>query len=363
MKSVLSNVASSKLITAITPLSESISLSGGTGLKFPTLTGGDTFNVVIEDALVNIEICKVIARDGDILTVLRGQEGTVARTFNIGDRVAVRLTAGAFATKEDKSLKDLTDGYVGLTGFKHNFRNVLGTFVSFFTNNNTASRTYTFQDRNGTILDNTDLASISAAIATKANKGINSDIISLNAPALGEATATTQPVTDNSTKVATTAHVKESVDSAITSGAVPAGLIIDFAGNVAPLGYLALPLVPTVASRVTYARLYAAIGNTWGAGNGTTTFNLPYCPANYAGVQSNGNVGTQTVGEVINHAHPYSSRISNIEAAAPDPGAFNQPPGPKVTVTSTVLSGLGTGGAGGAANLAAGVRFLKCVKL
>lgn len=38
------------------------------------------------------------------------------------------------------------------------FRNVANTFTSFFTNTNTASRTYTFQNRNGTIADNTDLA-------------------------------------------------------------------------------------------------------------------------------------------------------------------------------------------------------------
>lgn len=59
--------------------------------------------------------------------------------------------------------KDATGGYVGLTLFKINFKNAANTFTSFFTNTNTASRTYTFQDRNGTIADNTDLA-------TKADK-------------------------------------------------------------------------------------------------------------------------------------------------------------------------------------------------
>ena len=63
--------------------------------------------------------------------------------------------------------KDATGGYAGLTLFKINFKNVLNTFTSFFTNSNTASRTYTFQDRNGTILDNTDLTAINTSIATK----------------------------------------------------------------------------------------------------------------------------------------------------------------------------------------------------
>lgn len=56
--------------------------------------------------------------------------------------------------------KDATGGYVGLTLFKINFKNISNTFTSFFTNSNTASRTYTFQDRNGTIADDTDVTNL-----------------------------------------------------------------------------------------------------------------------------------------------------------------------------------------------------------
>lgn len=54
--------------------------------------------------------------------------------------------------------KDANNGYVGLTLFKINFKNVANTITSFFTNTNTVARTYTFQDRDGTIADNTDIA-------------------------------------------------------------------------------------------------------------------------------------------------------------------------------------------------------------
>ena len=64
--------------------------------------------------------------------------------------------------KQETSEKDATGGYTGLTLFKINFKNVANTFTSFFTNSNTASRTYTFQDRNGTIADDTDLATKAA---------------------------------------------------------------------------------------------------------------------------------------------------------------------------------------------------------
>lgn len=71
------------------------------------------------------------------------------------------------------SNKDATGGYTGLTLFNINFKNALNTFISFFTNSNTAARTYTFQDRNGTISDDTDLGlkvdKSSAAYTIKAN--------------------------------------------------------------------------------------------------------------------------------------------------------------------------------------------------
>lgn len=52
---------------------------------------------------------------------------------------------------EQSTNKDATGGYAGLTLFKINFKNAANTFTSFFTNSNTASRTYTFPDKDGTV--------------------------------------------------------------------------------------------------------------------------------------------------------------------------------------------------------------------
>ena len=76
---------------------------------------------------------------------------------SVGDPVW-KNDGGAIDKLELQSKKDSTGGYVGLTLFKINFKNVLNTFTSFFTNSNTASRTYTFQNRDGIISDDTDLA-------------------------------------------------------------------------------------------------------------------------------------------------------------------------------------------------------------
>ncbi len=53
----------------------------------------------------------------------------------------------------------------------------------------------------------------------------------------------------------------------------PAGTILSFAGATSPTGYLVCD--GSAVSRTTYATLYAVIGNAWGSGDGTTTFNLP----------------------------------------------------------------------------------------
>ena len=57
------------------------------------------------------------------------------------------------------------------------------------------------------------------------------------------------------------------------SGGTPPGTVAAFAGSAAPEGWLLCD--GSAVSRTTYADLYAAIGTTYGAGNGSTTFALP----------------------------------------------------------------------------------------
>jgi len=82
----------------------------------------------------------------------------------------------ATGSYEVTTAKDATGGYVGLTLFKINFKNVANTITSFFTNSNTIARTYTFQNRDGTIADDTDLAAKQATLVSGTNiKTINSN--------------------------------------------------------------------------------------------------------------------------------------------------------------------------------------------
>jgi len=55
--------------------------------------------------------------------------------------------------------------------------------------------------------------------------------------------------------------------------AVPVGVLVPFAGSTAPDGWLLCD--GSAISRTTYADLYVVISTTYGAGNSSTTFNLP----------------------------------------------------------------------------------------
>lgn len=61
--------------------------------------------------------------------------------------------------------------------------------------------------------------------------------------------------------------------AAAVAAVIPTGVIQIWAGATAPAGWLLCQ--GQAVSRSTYAALFALIGETYGSGNGTTTFNLP----------------------------------------------------------------------------------------
>lgn len=161
--------------------------------------------------------------------------------------------------------------------------------------------------------------------------------------------------------------------------APPAGTIIQFAGAVAPAGYLACPAVVTNISRATYAALFAAIGTAWGAGDGVTTFGMPYFAANQTAVAAAGNVGTNTAGAILSHNHTqdahnhtqnaHSHTINTLNAGSgsivvPNFNLSANPTGIQTaSTTATNIATTATNQAtGGAANLPAGMRVMFCVK-
>ncbi len=67
-----------------------------------------------------------------------------------------------------------------------------------------------------------------------------------------------------------------SVTGTVSSGGgvvMPTGAMLEYGGATAPAGWLLCD--GAAVSRTTYAALYAVLGNTYGAGDGSTTFNVP----------------------------------------------------------------------------------------
>lgn len=91
--------------------------------------------------------------------------------------------------------------------------------------------------------------------------------------------------------------IARGIVASAAGGSMPAGVMLPFAG---PTGN-----IPTgwrlcngdAISRTTYAALFAAIGTTWGAGDGSTTFNVPNMARRVA--VGSGGSGTGTLGNAV----------------------------------------------------------------
>lgn len=96
---LFSNNAASTLALAINSGATTAQLSSGTGALFPTITGTNYFIGTFTDAATGAqnEIVKVTGRSGDVITFVRAQEGTSARTWAAGDNFEMFWTAGEAA--------------------------------------------------------------------------------------------------------------------------------------------------------------------------------------------------------------------------------------------------------------------------
>ena len=96
---LFANDASTTLQSGITPSASTATLAAGTGSLFPNPTTGQAFYLTFLDASTQQtkEIVLVTARSGDTINMIRGQQNTLARTWNAGDLAAQLVTAGDMA--------------------------------------------------------------------------------------------------------------------------------------------------------------------------------------------------------------------------------------------------------------------------
>lgn len=135
----------------------------------------------------------------------------------------------------------------------------------------------------------------------------------------------------------------------------PAGIVMPFAGSTAPQGYLLCD--GSAVSRTDYADLFAAIGTVYGAGDGSSTFNVPDLSGRVVlGVSQSHALGTTggeathtlTESELPAHSHvvPAHGHTNDITATTPELThtitqpvfKYNQPNGSSIFYNSGIVN-------------------------
>lgn len=143
----------------------------------------------------------------------------------------------------------------------------------------------------GTEIDD-ELVAISGAVASKADKASPTFTGTPAAPTASSGTSTTQ--------IATTAFAMGAA-----ALVMPSGAMLQWPTATAPTGFLLC--TGAAVSRTIYAALFAVIGTTFGAGDGTTTFNIPDFDNRFAvgagDLYSVGATGGSKDAVLVSHTH------------------------------------------------------------
>lgn len=133
----------------------------------------------------------------------------------------------------------------------------------------------------------------------------------------------------------------------------PAGGIIMYGAAVAPAGFLLCD--GAARSRSTYTALFQAIGTTFGAGDGATTFNLPNFNSRFPSGMALGQVGGSADSSLPSHTHGVTVSVSDpghahnvTQQGGRSGGAYQNGPNPDfrgessaVLTTTTSATGIG----------------------
>jgi microcystin-dependent protein len=142
------------------------------------------------------------------------------------------------------------------------------------------------------------------------------------------------------------------------------GQVVSYARNTAPLGWLKCN--GAAVSRTTYARLFRAIGTTFGVGNGSTTFNLPDLRGEFIrgwaddrAVDTSRVFGSTQADELKSHTHSHNTTNKT--------GLSSAGYGTNVTVAANLVAGTPSAGpisdaTGGTETRPRNVALLYCIK-
>lgn len=107
------------------------------------------------------------------------------------------------------------------------------------------------------------------------------------------------------------------------SNIIPAGVIQMWPTTSAPTGFLLC--AGAAVSRTTYATLFGVIGTTFGAGDGSTTFNLPNYTNRMPYGTTIGSTGGSADAIVVSHTHTFSGSTGTMSANASHSHGISDP--------------------------------------
>jgi phage-related tail fiber protein len=177
--------------------------------------------------------------------------------------------------------------------------------------------------------------------------------IALSGNASGTGTFTIESPNTNTNYTLT---LPEASGTLATGSLLPAGSVIWYAANTPPTGYLKAN--GDAVSRTTYATLFAAIGTTFGVGDGSTTFNLPDLRGEFIrgwddgrGVDSGRAFGSSQGQAIQSHTHTQTG-----STLGPAGGSFAFGPGSGASAVQATAS------TGGTETRPRNVALLACIK-
>jgi microcystin-dependent protein len=159
------------------------------------------------------------------------------------------------------------------------------------------------------------------------------------------------------------ASTKEYTDTAAAAATPPAGAVMFFAMSTAPTGWLKAD--GALVSRTTYATLFAAIGTTFGVGDGSTTFGLPDLRGEFIrgfddgkGTDSGRVFGAGQASQMQSHTHTFNANGNGNGSSS------NYPLGGSEYIVPTIVTVSATGGTTNSSeNRPRNIALLACIKI
>ena len=188
------------------------------------------------------------------------------------------LETGSFISDLNASFPVSTDGLAQAddhmrlikSTIKTSFPNIAGAMTATHTelsvmDGDTAATSTTLVDADRTVIN--DDGTMKQVAMSDVTSYINSSMT------LRDDVVTTSSIADDAVVTASIADGAVTAAKLAIGAAFVSGMVMPFAGSSAPSGWL-LAFGQDV-SRTTYAALFSAIGTTYGAGDGSSTFTLP----------------------------------------------------------------------------------------